>query len=198
MPALTLRGYNAEQPLPPPGHRCYSPFMVPNVKLFIAVLSAPSVSPEYVGQLTSEVFGSVEYCGAVIPFDVTSYYEEEMGTGLLRYILGFTGPHQADILVGAKLACIELERGSSVDAKRTINLDVGYLDHNKIVLASTKEAGQKIYLDSGIYADFVARYARGTYNPFDWSFPDFKDGRYNPDFIALRASLLNQAGRTHD
>jgi hypothetical protein len=172
--------------------------MVPTVKLFIAVLSAPTVELEYVAQLTSEVFGSVEYRGPRRPFDVTTYYEDEMGPGLVRYILGFTGPHTADILVGAKLACIELEKGSSLDGKRTINLDVGYLDHNKIVLASTKEAGQKIYLDSGIYADLAARYARGAYNPFDWSFPDFKDGRYNSDFMTLRSSLLHHAGRAHD
>jgi hypothetical protein len=165
--------------------------MPPLVKLFIAVLSAPQVPSGYVSQLVSEVFGSVDFEGPHHPFDVTNYYEEEMGQGLVRSIIGFTGPHYADILVGAKLACIELEKGCATDGKRTINLDVGYLDHNKIVLASTKGAGQKIYLDSGIYADYVARYARGAYNPFEWSFPDFKDGRYNAEFLTLRRSLVS-------
>jgi hypothetical protein len=172
--------------------------MPPLVKLFIAALSAPSVPLEYVAQLVSEVFGSVDFEGPPHPFDVTNYYEEEMGPGLVRSILGFTGPHPADILVGAKLACIELEKGSAIEGKRTINLDVGYLDHNKIVLASTKGTGQKLYLDSGIYADYVARYAHGAYNPFDWSFPDFKDGRYNQEFATLRSSLLARLKDTHE
>jgi hypothetical protein len=167
--------------------------MPPRVKLFIAVLASPTIDKEYVSALLSEVFGSTDYQGSSHSFDVTTYYDEEMGTGLSRYILGFRGPHYADILVGAKLACVQLEKGSAVDSKRTINLDVGYLDHNKIVLASTKEAGQKLYLDSGIYADFVARYGHGRYNPFEWSFPDFKDGRYDAEFATLRKIFLKES-----
>ena len=167
--------------------------MPPRVKLFIAVLARPDVDKDYVATLLSEVFGSTDYQGSSRPFDVTTYYEEEMGTNLSRYILAFRGPHYADILVGAKLGCIELEKGSAIDGKRTINLDVGYLDHSKIVLASTKEAGQKLYLDAGVYADFIARYGYGKYNPFEWSFPDFKDGRYDSDFATLRQMFLKES-----
>jgi hypothetical protein len=134
----------------------------------------------------------VDFVGSRHPFDVTDYYEEEMGANLTRRIVAFSGPHCADVLVGGKLACIELEKGLSTEGKRTVNLDVGYLDHNKIVLASTKEAGQKIFIDSGIYADLVARYARGKYNPFEWTFPDFKDGRYDEEFATVRKLLLSQ------
>jgi hypothetical protein len=172
--------------------------MPPLVKLFIAALVTPNVPHGYVAQLVAEVFGSVDFEGPQHPFDVTNYYDEEMGPGLARSILGFTGPHHADILVDAKLACIELEKGSAIDGRRTINLDVGYLDHNKIVLASTKEAGQKLYIDSGIYADYVARYSHGAYKPFEWSFPDFKDGRYNQEFATLRNSLLARRKDTHE
>jgi hypothetical protein len=117
-----------------------------------------------------------------------------MGTGLSRTVIGFRGPHYADILIGAKLACIELEKGCAVDGKRTVNLDIGYLDHHKIVLASTKGAGHKIYLDSGIYADLIARYTRSSYEAMPWAFPDFKDGRYNPEFLTLRQMALEGPG----
>lgn len=166
----------------------------PTVKLFIAVLAQPSVEVSFVTQLLSEVFGSTDFVGELHEFDCTTYYEEEMGRDLKRFIVSCTGPHHADILVGAKLACIELEKGCAVDGKRTINLDCGYLDHHKIVLASTKSAGQKIYLDSGIYADFVARYSNGTYEALPWSFPDFKDGRYALEFKRIREILLRSIG----
>jgi hypothetical protein len=162
----------------------------PSIKLFIAFLAPQDFEPAPLLEMLSEVFGSVDFVGPPHAFDVTRYYEEEMGKDLVRTIVSFSGPHQADILVGAKLACIELEKGLSIEGKRTVNLDVGYVDHNKIVLASTKGAGQKIYLASGIYADLVARYAHGQYNPFEWSFPDFKDGRYNVEFATLRKRLL--------
>jgi hypothetical protein len=114
-----------------------------------------------------------------------------MGPDLMRYLVSFTGPHYADILPGAKRACIELERGCAITEgetqKRTINLDIGYIDHHKVVLASTKGAGHKVYLDDGIYADMVLRYANKSWQSLPWSFPDFADGRYNEELMAIRA-----------
>jgi hypothetical protein len=168
--------------------------MAPHVKLFVLALLQPHVELSYVTQLLSEVFGSADFIGPIHPFDCTTYYDDEMGTGLSRTVIGFRGPHYADILIGAKLACIELEKGCAVDGKRTVNLDIGYLDHHKIVLASTKGAGHKIYLDSGIYADLIARYTRSSYEAMPWAFPDFKDGRYNPEFLTLRQMALEGPG----
>jgi hypothetical protein len=166
--------------------------VAPEVKLFVAMLTPRESDIEPIVQMLSEVFGSVDFVGPAHPFDVTDYYQDEMGPNLTRRIVSFNGPHHADILVGTKLACIELEKALSLDGKRTVNLDIGYLDHNKIVLASTKGAGQKVYIDSGIYADLIARYTHGSYKPFEWSFPDFKDGRYDQEFATVRAALLRK------
>jgi len=161
----------------------YSP---PQVKLFIAVLVSPAVEQDGIVSMLAEVFGSADYIGSRHPFDVTTYYDDEMGTGLQRFLVGFRGPHLADILAPGKRACIELEKGLAVESKRTVNLDLGYLDHHKVVLASTKGAGQKIYVGDGIYADLIARYKGGAYQPFEWSFPDFRDGRYSDELSSLR------------
>lgn len=167
----------------------HTPPTAPKVKLFVAALYNSSVDLTFIAQMLSEVFGSVQHLGLPHIFDCTRYYEEEMGPNLRRAMIGFTGPHHADILVEAKRACMALEKGCAISEKRSVNLDVGYLDHHKIVLASTKSAGHKLYLDHGIYADFVARYTDGSYGAMPWGFPDFKDQRYEEDFKKLRASL---------
>jgi hypothetical protein len=176
----------------------------PRIKLFVAILAQPTVDPTHTTSLLAEVFGSVDYVGPQRSFDCTQYYEDEMGSGLVRWFISFTGPHYADILPGAKRACIELERGYAVStgsdaeggssAKRTINLDIGYLDRHKVVLASTKEAGHKIYLDNGIYADLVTRYTHKNWQPLPWCFPDFAEGRYNEELLEIRSIFMQRAG----
>jgi len=170
----------------------------PRIKLFVAILAQPSIDAAHTTQLLAEVFGSVDYVGPQRRFDCTRYYEPEMGPDLVRYLVSFTGPHYADILPGAKRACIELERGCAIteedSQKRTINLDIGYIDHHKVVLASTKGVGHKVYLDDGIYADIAVRYAHKTWQPLPWSFPDFADGRYNDELTAMRALVMEAGG----
>jgi hypothetical protein len=115
-----------------------------------------------------------------------------MGDNLHRQLISFTDLRSPEELAIAKIRCIEIEKLLSISGKRAITLDIGYLDHNKLVLASVKGLGQKIYLSHGIYADLVARYGHGTYQPFEWTFPDFKSGRYDNDLAYIRQRYLEQ------
>jgi hypothetical protein len=123
---------------------------------------------------------------------MTDYYVPEMGAPLYRRLLSFEKLAEPPLLVSMKLECNALEERLRVEGRRIVNCDAGYLDHNKIVLASAKGAGQKIYLERGIYADLVGRYKAGRYQPFEWTFPDFKDGRYDPELLAIRRIYLEQ------
>ena len=180
------------------------------MKYFIAILRAGGVSPlsqNVIDQL-QHLWGDIDYQSQDYPFNQTDYYQEEMGDDLQRCIVSFTNLRSPEELASAKLKCIELESKLSCSPlpsagegpgvrglqppKRLFNLDIGYLDHNKIVLASVKGLGQKIYLSQGIYADLVARYGHGHYQPFEWTFPDFKEGRYDVDLAHLRQRYLEQ------
>lgn len=163
------------------------------VKLLVAVLWADAQALATAIDRMTEHWGPIDVHGADAPFDRTAYYEPEMGMNLQRRLLAFERLVPPESLVDAKLRCNAWEDSDLAEpGGRKVNLDVGYLDHNKVVLASVKFAGQKIHLGQGIYADLVARYEAGKYQPFPWTFPDFKTGRYDADLVAIRALYLGQ------
>lgn len=169
-----------------------SPQLPLSVKLFIAVLFKERAALERARRLFIERWGPIDFEGSDHLFDTTDYYEYEMGKPLYRRLVSFERLALPVDMVDMKLSCNAIEDGLRESNSRTINCDCGYLDHNKVVLASAKEAGQKIYIDKGIYADLSGRYKDGKYRSFEWSFPDFKDGRYDADLARMRSVYLGQ------
>ena len=167
-----------EQPLP--------------VKYLIAVLYGDTALLNRVRNDLTDRWGTIDFEGTDHRFDVTDYYAPEMGTPLYRRLLSFEQLYLPTRIVDMKLECNAIEAVFASEGKRTVNLDAGYLDHNKYLLASAKEAGQKVYLDKGIYADLSGRYKAGRYRPFEWSFPDFRDGRYDEELVAIRKLYMRQ------
>lgn len=141
-----------------------------------------------------ERFGRIDYRGPVHPFDGTDYYEDEMGAGLSRAIISFEPLRAPTELVQTKLDTAAIEEDLSEAGARRVNVDPGYMDYYKIVLASFKEGPQKIYLGSGVYADPVLLYFDGEFAPLQWTFPDFKAMTYRDEFRAIR-SLYKKARR---
>ena len=163
------------------------------VKLLVAALCSSPEALEKSLEGLRACRGEIDYRGAAHPFNLTDYYQKEMGEALERTIISFDRPASPDELVNLKHECVELERALANEAGcRTTNLDAGYLDHGKLVLASLKPAGQKIYLARAVYADLVARYGSGRYRPFEWTFPDFTAGIYDEDLALIRRRYLEQ------
>jgi hypothetical protein len=139
-----------------------------------------------------ERFGRIDFCGGAHPFTGTSYYEDEMGPDLSRVIVSFEPLVSPTEIVQVKLDTAAIEADLSGERGRRVNIDPGYMDYYKIVLASFKEGPQKIYLGRGVYADPILLFYEGEYVPFQWTFPDFKAGVYRDDFMAIR-SLYKKA-----
>jgi hypothetical protein len=137
------------------------------------------------------VFGPVALRSAPYPFDMSDYYRPEMGGGLRRVWLAFAQPVRPERLADWKLACASMEAEMSEEGRRTANLDPGYLDFGKLVLASFKEAPDKIYMGRGVWAHTCLRYGHGRFTAPDHSFPDFRDGRF--DAFMRRARRLLRA-----
>lgn len=169
--------------------------IVPPVKYFVAILYHDATCLTQALTALEQGFGPPDFSGADHPFDSTDYYQGEMGSGLVRRLVGFAREDAPESLIQAKWETCRIEQSLAREGKRTVNLDVGYLDHAKVVLASLKSAGQKIHLGQGIWADLVGRWSHGRYAPFDWTFPDFKSGRYDRELAELRRLHLESARR---
>ncbi len=163
------------------------------VKRIVAVLWACAQARDEALLELQKHWGPADYQSPDFPFDVTDYYQDQMGRELFRRLVSFEQLVSPDCLVPDKLLCNALEnRFRTSQGRRLVNLDSGYLDHNKLVLASAKAAGQKIYVGQGIWADIQSRYRRGRYEPFEWTFPDFRSTRYDEPLRHIRQLYLQQ------
>ena len=119
------------------------------VQLVVGMLS--SIPEEFRGTrgLLERRFGPVESESDLFPFDVTHYYDEELGTPIQRKFLTFTRLIDPGELAAIKCFTNEVEqlraRERSAHPNRPINLDPGYLDAGKLVLATTKDRAHRIY-----------------------------------------------------
>ena len=120
---------------------------------------------------------------------MTHYYDEEMGTPIYRRFLAFSELMDASAIAGIKIKTNNLESEFSSQfpaTRRPANLDPGYLEQSKIVLASTKNYSHRILVSAGIYAEVTLLFQDGEWCALPWTFPDYKSSRYHPYFSALR------------
>lgn len=164
----------------------------PKVKLFAGILFSQENYLKKSWQYLKKVFGVIDYTSKFFLFDETDYYSAEMGDPLYRCFICFKNLTTPDLLADVKIKTINIESALSISGNRTVNIDAGYLDYDKVVLASVKYNGNKIYLDHGIWADLTLHYQKGEYYAYPWSFPDFKKGTYNQVFLEIRERYKKQ------
>jgi Domain of unknown function (DUF4416) len=168
---------------------------VPPVKLFVSVLtSIPSLLPEVEAELTA-LLGPIDLCSETFPFDSTHYYDRVMGSPLSRSFFAFAGLILPSALAGIKLGTNRLEEAlahTHPSVERPVNLDPGYLEESKAVLASTKNFFHRIHIGEGIYAEVTLHWQGGRWQYFPWTFPDFRTGRYEEFFSQLRRVYRDQ------
>jgi hypothetical protein len=148
------------------------------VKLFVALLSNdPALFSLSLAHLQSH-YGPIDLESDIFGWNMTEYYREEMGENLLRKFVTFERLIAPDALASIKLTTNDLEislsGGESPTSPRRVNLDPGYVDTTKLVLASAKNQAHRIYLAHGIYAEVTLLYYRGEFHPFIYTYPDYQ------------------------
>ncbi len=150
-------------------------------------------SPELLAQMSKTLenfFGVIDIRSEVISFTFTDYYTEEMGKGILRQFFGFEKLIMPDELATIKVQANLLEESIAASQKypveRPVNIDPGYINESRLILASTKDFSHRIYLRDGIYAEVTLNYRGGRYESFPWTFPDYKSSDYQNFLLRVR------------
>lgn len=163
------------------------------VKLVVSILGGDPALLEEAEACLEEAFGPVDYRSGLLPFHHTTYYEPEMGADLKRRIVAFQRLVDPGDLAAIKRRTNALEERWAVEGKRRVNLDPGYVDLGKLVLASTKNHAHRIYLGQGIYAEVTLHYRGGRFQPWPWTYPDYASEEYCRLFGEIRALYQAQS-----
>lgn len=147
------------------------------VKLLVALLSAdPTLFATAATQL-EQSYGPFDLESDIFPWNITDYYHAEMGENLLRKFIAFARLISPEDLASIKLGTNALETTLASPSRpniRRINLDPGYLDASKLVLASTKNQAHRIYLSHGIYAEVTLLFHHGVFHHFIYTYADYR------------------------
>ncbi|OHD69654.1 MAG: hypothetical protein A2177_10060 [Spirochaetes bacterium RBG_13_68_11] len=143
-------------------------------QLVVAVLSSrPSSLPE-ARKALEERFGPVAFASDPIPWSFTTYYDREMGPGIVRLFWAFARLVDPAELPSIKLTTNGIEDEFREDGSRKLNLDPGLLSLSRFVLATTKDGSHRIPLRDGIYAEVTLVFERGEFRPLPWTYPDYR------------------------
>jgi hypothetical protein len=136
---------------------------------------APGITLAEIEDGLQHQFGAIDVRSVPFPFTQTTYYEREMGAGLRRVYITFDALIASAELIVMKHTTNRLEaEWATASGNRRVNLDPGYLDLAKVVLASTKDHAHRLYLGAGIYAEITLRYSRKQFQAWDWTYPDYR------------------------
>jgi hypothetical protein len=123
--------------------------------------------------------GVIDVFSEIFPFTHTDYYDGEMGSDLGRVFVAFERLIRCEQLPEIKILTNGLEENLAINSagrlKRRINIDPGYLEASKLVLASTKNFSHRIYLGRGIYGEVTLQYRGSRFEPLPWTYPDYQD-----------------------
>jgi hypothetical protein len=156
------------------------------VKLVIPVLfSDEKIYRAVLSELTA-AFGETDLQSDSFEFTFTDYYNDEMTPPIYRAFLSFRGLIAPEELVRVKLLTNRMESAHAVGGKRKVNLDPGYLELGKFVLATTKDQQHRLYIGSGIYEEITLFFQDKKWRDWDWTYPDYRSERYKTILTEIR------------
>ena len=141
--------------------------------------------------LVSE-FGEVEAVSEEFSFseEFSTYYDDEIGGEGFRRIYSFKETIDPSRQAEIKIRTNEIEAEFSKDGNRKINLDPGFINHGRLLLATTKATGFRIPLKDGIYTELTLFWARGGWQKLPWTYRDYQSERVQKFITEVRRTYL--------
>lgn len=172
------------------------------VKLIVSAFAPGDELLQTAKPLLVAEWGETDFESDLLPFEHTAYYAPEFGSGLVRRVWAFRQLIDPGDLAAIKVRTNQIEQGLAVDGRRRVNLDSGYLCQAKLVLATTKNHGHRIYIGRtpetvGIYAEVTLQYRDKAFRPFPWTYPDYATPEYCKMFEEIRRIYINQLREVH-
>lgn len=171
------------------------------VKLIVSAFGQSDNLLQQAQAVLSDEFGPLDFESDLLPFAHTPYYAAEFGPDLVRRIWAFQPLIDPGELARIKIRTNEIEQRLAVDGRRQVNLDAGYLCRAKLVLATTKNHGHRIYIGHppdarGIYAEVTLQYRDKAFRPWPWTYPDYATPEYCKLFQEIRKIYMVQLKTT--
>ena len=166
------------------------------VKLVIGMLAKDKKLFDVVEEFFVDEFGEIDYRSAVLLFGHTDYYKRELGHPLRRRFISFEKLIPPERIAKIKIITNSLEeklaRRKSGSIKRQVNIDPGYISDSKLILATTKNYSHRIYLNKGVYAEVTLGWRNASFQPFEWTYPDYRTVEYINVLNAIRNAYMEQ------
>ncbi|MCC7473990.1 MAG: DUF4416 family protein [Pirellulales bacterium] len=170
------------------------------VLLIVAVISRHGEALAWTRERAEREFGPAVLVSAAFEFMETDYYTATMGPALWKQFLAFERLADPAVLASVKRATNAWEAEYAAlgrhEEPRPLNLDPGYITPAKLVLASTKDHAHRLYLRDGIYAETTLMYRRRSWQPLEWTYPDYRREDFHEFFRSCREWLLNCGKRS--
>ena len=168
--------------------------------LVVAAFSRHASALEWARLRLEGTYGPVGLASPEFSFHQTTYYEASMGKDLRKQFLGFHNLVPGDCLARVKLHTNQLEeelaKAGSYSETRALNLDPGLLQLGKFTLATTKDQAHRIYLRDGIYAEVTLRFQDGAFEPWPWTYADYRE-QHVRDFLKTLRDFYRQRLAAH-
>ena len=164
-------------------------------KLIVGVIYNDAEIYDRALAMLKEAFGEIDGESERFSFskEFSDYYDEELGGEGKRVIFSFRDTVDPSRQAEIKKATNEMERIlSDGDGKRLINLDPGFINHGRLMLATTKKAGFRIPLEDGIYTEMTLFWAKGEWHKLPWSYRDYQSEKVQKFLTETRKRYLDE------
>ena len=166
------------------------------MKLIVGILAADEDCLAQAVQRISRELGPLDLTSQVWNFTQTHYYDQEIGTHIIRQFVCLDRLiHPGDLAqIKHQTNALEQDMAQALAyaTPRPINLDPGYVEPSKLVLASTKNFSHRIYIGKNMYAEVTLIVDKGQWSALRYTFPDYRQSDYFGFFEQVRQRLRSQ------